>query len=358
MAPFSYSTFDCAMGCSHPKCHPTPSRCHNVATPVTDFLSEWGERKLEGHRHDESLAAFVDRIRNENTVTTETFILALLYADRYRRHGDARSQPACGHCVFVGSLVLASKYLQDVPYNNSHSAKLAGIDLALLNSVEVWLLQGIRCELYVVAEHFAEWKDLYKAENWSYSRALEAPAAFPTSTCPRPASPRSYYGADQPMCYNSHERMAVPRTTKYEHLAASLTPPYSARGYHTPAMYTMADPCYLPDPDTYYPSESRECPKTVAHTSCSSYCMVTSSCDSLEPAYSPLVHHHERSHSRQSIRFQPYRRSGLSPAYADLHVERGTAASMCTPAWSSRYARAHMPTSNTNAYFPGCSVVV
>lgn len=66
----------------------------------------------------------------------------------------------CGRRMFLASLIVASKYLQDNNYSNNAWSKISGLSLKEINSIERRFLQLIVYNLYVSEEVFNNWTNL------------------------------------------------------------------------------------------------------------------------------------------------------------------------------------------------------
>lgn len=66
----------------------------------------------------------------------------------------------CGRRMFLASLMVASKYLQDKNYRNRAWAKIAGLDLKEVNTAELAFLRLIDYKLHISKPTFDKWYTL------------------------------------------------------------------------------------------------------------------------------------------------------------------------------------------------------
>lgn len=66
----------------------------------------------------------------------------------------------CGRRMFLASLMVASKYLQDKNYRNRAWAKIAGLDLKQVNTAELAFLRLIDYKLHISKPTFDKWYTL------------------------------------------------------------------------------------------------------------------------------------------------------------------------------------------------------
>jgi len=102
-----------------------------------------------------SIQAYLDRIVKYSPCSPECFILALIYVDRVVQQ-DTRYQinSLNIHRLLITSIMTAVKYYDDCTYNNAYYAKVGGVSLAELNSLEVEFLFTLNFNLDVSLETF------------------------------------------------------------------------------------------------------------------------------------------------------------------------------------------------------------
>ncbi|KAI9314797.1 cyclin-domain-containing protein, partial [Dichotomocladium elegans] len=115
---------------------------------------------------------FVQEILKRSKATYLTLQLSLFYLFRVkgRVHERLQSHHAkkdrtqdiilCGRRMFLASLMVASKYLQDKNYRNKAWAKIAGLDIAEINAAEMAFLGLIDYKLFISKPTFDRWYTL------------------------------------------------------------------------------------------------------------------------------------------------------------------------------------------------------
>lgn len=120
------------------------------------------------------LRTFIQEVLKRSRTTYSTLQTALFYLFRSRpeilKHlqnmqasrisGNERWEDAyisCGRRMFLASLVLASKFVQDKTYRNSAWAKIAGLPVSEVNASERIFLNLIDYRLYISQPTFEQW---------------------------------------------------------------------------------------------------------------------------------------------------------------------------------------------------------
>jgi len=82
------------------------------------------------------------RLRRQFGCSDVCYILALMYMDRAARlHPTSMTIDATNcHCIFLTSLVIATKFHDDVLFRNSHYARIGGVEVQKLCEMEAQLL--------------------------------------------------------------------------------------------------------------------------------------------------------------------------------------------------------------------------
>ena len=101
-----------------------------------------------------SIHDYLARILRYANCSGECFVLALVYIDRLIKH---QNFVICGlniHRVIVTSVTLAAKFFDDAFYNNAYYAKIGGIPVRELNSLELEFLFLVNFSLHVTPLDF------------------------------------------------------------------------------------------------------------------------------------------------------------------------------------------------------------
>ncbi|ORY94526.1 hypothetical protein BCR43DRAFT_506513 [Syncephalastrum racemosum] len=145
------------------------------------------------------LRTFIQEVLKRSRTTYSTLQTALFYLFRARPAIVAQLYPnlddtqnwqdayiSCGRRMFLASLVVASKFVQDKTYRNSAWAKIAGLPVAEINAAERIFLEQIDYRLYIAQSTFEQWHHLLHmhVEARSNNRPnayLQDLASFPTA---------------------------------------------------------------------------------------------------------------------------------------------------------------------------------
>ncbi|CAO3618663.1 unnamed protein product [Cunninghamella echinulata] len=117
------------------------------------------------------LRTFIQEVLKRSRTTYSTLQTALFYLFRSRPAITAhlqRSQQdqwedayiSCGRRMFLASLVVASKFVQDKTYRNSAWAKIAGLPVSEINAAERIFLELVDYKLYISQPTFEQWHHL------------------------------------------------------------------------------------------------------------------------------------------------------------------------------------------------------
>lgn len=97
---------------------------------------------------------YLERIHKYASCSTECFILALIYIDRLIQRNNFLLTELNVHRVVITSILLAAKFFDDAYYNNAYYAKVGGVLVSEMNSLEVEFLFRIDFSLHVSPELF------------------------------------------------------------------------------------------------------------------------------------------------------------------------------------------------------------
>uniref|UniRef100_A0A7S3RJ16 Cyclin n=1 Tax=Strombidinopsis acuminata TaxID=141414 RepID=A0A7S3RJ16_9SPIT len=106
-----------------------------------------------------------DRILKYAGCSEETFILALIYIDQVVQFNpDFIINSLNVHRLLITSIMLASKFFDDVYYNNAYYARVGGISNVEVNSLEMEMLRMISFSLFVQTDQY----ERYRASLYSH----------------------------------------------------------------------------------------------------------------------------------------------------------------------------------------------
>ncbi|KAI8381290.1 uncharacterized protein BYT42DRAFT_565993 [Radiomyces spectabilis] len=133
-------------------------------------------------------------------IRAQPAIVAHLHHQEYNQTKDDRQGQwedayiSCGRRMFLASLVVASKFVQDKTYRNSAWAKIAGLPVAEINAAERIFLQLIDYRLYIAQSTFEQWHHLLHVHVEARTQNQPVPLhdlsclPFGTSTAPSSTS--------------------------------------------------------------------------------------------------------------------------------------------------------------------------
>jgi hypothetical protein len=110
-----------------------------------------------------STSQFIREILKRSRATYSMLQLALFYIFRIKKlivDCIQRKQPSlvcCGRRMFLASLMIASKYLNDKNYKNKTWAKIASLNVTEINAAEMVFLRLIDYQLYVSKPLYDKW---------------------------------------------------------------------------------------------------------------------------------------------------------------------------------------------------------
>eukprot|EP00804_Cyclotella_cryptica_P020662 CCRYP_003472-RA/>CCRYP_003472-RA protein AED:0.35 eAED:0.35 QI:758/1/1/1/0.5/0.33/3/116/393 len=114
------------------------------------------------------IGPYLQRIHKYASCSKECFILALIYIDRLIQRNNFLLTELNVHRVVITAVLLAAKFFDDAYYNNAYYAKVGGVLVSELNSLEVEFLFRINFSLRVAPDVF----DKYNSELISHANAM------------------------------------------------------------------------------------------------------------------------------------------------------------------------------------------
>ena len=121
-----------------------------------------------------SMFDYCSRIIEFGNLSHSTLIIAVIYLDRLLQAAAPTKKQAAAtmeitnwtaHRVLLSTCVLASKYQDDVYYNNQHMAAVGGVKNEELNDMEIAMLVALNFSLWVSPQVFAEYEKLILSPN-------------------------------------------------------------------------------------------------------------------------------------------------------------------------------------------------
>ncbi|KAK4687299.1 hypothetical protein P7C73_g2812, partial [Tremellales sp. Uapishka_1] len=166
---------------------------------------------------------FVARMLQVTMVSHSVTLVALLYIHRLKsRNRNLLGGPGSEQKIFVASLILGNKYLDDNTYTNATWSELASMPLKDINAMESEFLSGINYDLGVEPSEYRHWRQLL--DGFIYSKEQDARRSrIPVGWAPPPLQPQNQWHSPQSVSIYTPELS----TYGYTHRARSASPlPY------------------------------------------------------------------------------------------------------------------------------------
>ncbi|KAI8072284.1 cyclin-domain-containing protein [Gongronella butleri] len=126
---------------------------------------------------------FIQEILKRSRTTYSNLQLCLFYIFRIKSQvvvqwhqspSEHRNVISCGRRMFLASLMVAAKFLQDKNYRNRAWSRISGLSLKEINAAELAFLKLIQYDLFITKEAFDNWHRLL--QNYMYQG--------PSACCP------------------------------------------------------------------------------------------------------------------------------------------------------------------------------
>ncbi|SAL97576.1 hypothetical protein [Absidia glauca] len=125
------------------------------------------QQKQQGNTSIVPLRSFIQQVLKRSRTTYSTLQTAFFYLFRARpaimrhlQHSKGDPHIHCGRRMFLASLVVAAKFVQDTTYRNSAWANAAGLPVEEINTAERLFLGLLNYRLYVAQSTFDQWHEL------------------------------------------------------------------------------------------------------------------------------------------------------------------------------------------------------
>ncbi|KDR73776.1 hypothetical protein GALMADRAFT_72169 [Galerina marginata CBS 339.88] len=197
-------------------------------------------------RRPEQFSTFVDNVLKRAEVTMPTLLAALVYIDRARPHLHIGLEQWALERVFLGSLIVASKYLNDSTLKNVHWAMCTGVfGKRDVGRIEREYLDVLNFELKITEDdllsHHQGLADAGSVSPRQRTLSIEPKQfAVPAVTFSSPASTSSSSSAPYSHSERRHTRrrapttLPVPKVPELSPSSADSSSPDSDSSYYSP----------------------------------------------------------------------------------------------------------------------------
>lgn len=120
-------------------------RNSKVDMPVVEKANSFSVKKIPGIAID----AYIERILKYSNIDESTLTIALIYIDRLCEITKIQMSMNNIHRLIITSVLLAIKYNEDDYYSNTHYAKVGGITLQEINTLEEEFVEGLDWKVFV-----------------------------------------------------------------------------------------------------------------------------------------------------------------------------------------------------------------
>mmetsp|Transcript_24119 Transcript_24119/g.33071 ORF Transcript_24119/g.33071 Transcript_24119/m.33071 type:complete len:219 (+) Transcript_24119:1147-1803(+) len=113
-----------------------------------------------------SIRQYVERIVSYAPCTVECFVVALIYLDRIiQNQSPLFVNSRTIHRLFITSVLLSAKYIDDIYFNNKYYARVGGISGSEMNALELEFLFRVKFDCNTSSEQFDKFSHiLYEPE--------------------------------------------------------------------------------------------------------------------------------------------------------------------------------------------------
>ncbi|CAD8102998.1 unnamed protein product [Paramecium sonneborni] len=103
---------------------------------------------------------YIERIKTYCYCSNECFVLALIYIDRVqKKNQDVVINSFCVHRFLLACILISIKYNDDDYYKNDYYARVGGVAIQELNTLEQELLKLLDYELFVSQKKYYYYKE-------------------------------------------------------------------------------------------------------------------------------------------------------------------------------------------------------
>ncbi|KAF2075999.1 hypothetical protein CYY_002706 [Polysphondylium violaceum] len=148
--------------------------------------------------------AYLARLLKYSPCSKECFVMSLVYIDRFLRQCDLIVNSMNIHRLVITSLLISTKYLDDIFYNNEFYSQVGGISLREMNSLEVCFLSMMDYTVNCSLDEFEKYsREVEKAKRKVELEQNNAAATITvTPAVPSSSQPSNTPSNINPLVYN------------------------------------------------------------------------------------------------------------------------------------------------------------
>ncbi|XP_078178487.1 cyclin-U4-1-like [Carex rostrata] len=112
-----------------------------------------------------TIRAYLERIFRYTGCSPCCYLIAYVYLDRLVQHcPEAVINSFSVHRLLITGVMVAAKFIDDLHYSNAYYARVGGIEVSEMNSLELEFLFGMQFELNVSPNQFNSYCTMLEAE--------------------------------------------------------------------------------------------------------------------------------------------------------------------------------------------------
>lgn len=104
-----------------------------------------------------SIRQYIERIFKYSKCSPSCFVVAYIYMDKFIQATNCYLTSLNVHRLLIACVLVATKFIEDVSYNNAYFAKVGGVSIAEMNKLEMKLLRSLDYRLHVTLELFDQY---------------------------------------------------------------------------------------------------------------------------------------------------------------------------------------------------------
>ncbi|KAJ8425053.1 hypothetical protein Cgig2_006513 [Carnegiea gigantea] len=104
-----------------------------------------------------SIRQYIERIHKYSKCSPSCFVAAYIYMDRFLQESNGYLTALNAHRLLIACVLVASKFHDDVCFNNAYYAKIGGVSTAEINRLELELLFNLNFRLHVTVGTFHQY---------------------------------------------------------------------------------------------------------------------------------------------------------------------------------------------------------